>query len=48
LRPEVDLFFEKVLVMAEDQSVRANRLGFLGSLLMIFKNTADISEVVVG
>jgi glycyl-tRNA synthetase beta chain len=46
LRPEVDLFFEKVLVMAEDPSVRANRLGFLGSLLMIFKNTADISEVV--
>jgi glycyl-tRNA synthetase beta chain len=48
LRPEVDLFFDKVLVMAEDPSVRANRLGFLGSLLMIFKNTADISEVVAG
>jgi glycyl-tRNA synthetase beta chain len=48
LRPEVDLFFEKVLVMADDPSVKANRLGFLGSLLMIFKNTADISEVVVG
>src|SRR5262249_54476196 len=47
LRPEVDLFFDRVLVMAEDSSVRANRLGFLGSLLMIFRNTADISEVVV-
>jgi glycyl-tRNA synthetase beta chain len=47
LRPDLDLFFEKVLVMAEDPSVRGNRLGLLGTLLVMFKNTADISEIVV-
>jgi glycyl-tRNA synthetase beta chain len=47
LRPQVDLFFDKVLVMAENPAVQANRLGLLGTLLVIFRNTADISEIVV-
>jgi glycyl-tRNA synthetase beta chain len=47
LRPQVDLFFDKVLVMAEDPAVQANRLGLLGTLLVIFRNMADISEIVV-
>ena len=47
LRPQVDCFFDKVLVMAEDTALQANRLGLLGTLLAIFRNTADISEIVV-
>ena len=33
LRPQVDLFFDKVLVNAHDPRVRQNRLAFLASLL---------------
>jgi glycyl-tRNA synthetase beta chain len=47
LRPEVDLFFDKVLVMAEDPDLQRNRLGIIGSLLQIFLGVADISEIVV-
>lgn len=47
LRPQVDCFFDKVLVMADDAALQANRLGLLGTLLAIFRNTADISEIVV-
>ncbi len=48
LRPQVDQFFDKVLVMAEDQTLQRNRLGIIGSLLQIFLAVADISEIVVG
>ena len=47
LRPEVDLFFDKVLVMTDDPAVQANRLGLLGTLLVVFRNVIDISEIVV-
>ena len=46
LRPEIDLFFDKVLVMAEDPKVRANRLNLLQSLLQTFLTIADVSEIV--
>jgi glycyl-tRNA synthetase beta chain len=45
LRPAVDLFFDKVLVMVEDQNVRRNRLALLGSLLKEFSMIADFSEL---
>ncbi|MGA8409683.1 MAG: glycine--tRNA ligase subunit beta [Candidatus Acidiferrales bacterium] len=45
LRPSVDLFFDKVLVMVEDQNVRRNRLALLGSLLKEFSTIADFSEL---
>jgi glycyl-tRNA synthetase beta chain len=45
LRPSVDLFFEKVLVMDEDQGVRRNRIALLGSLLKEFSTIADFSEI---
>lgn len=47
LRPAVDTFFDKVLVMAEDQRVRRNRLTFLAWLLRAFTRVADFSEIVV-
>jgi glycyl-tRNA synthetase beta chain len=47
LRPAVDTFFDKVLVMAEDERVRRNRLTFLAWLLRAFTRVADFSEIVV-
>jgi glycyl-tRNA synthetase beta chain len=45
LRPAVDLFFDKVLVMVEDDEVRRNRIALLGTLLKEFSNIADFSEL---
>jgi glycyl-tRNA synthetase beta chain len=45
LRPAVDLFFDRVLVMVEDEDVRRNRIALLGSLLKEFSNIADFSEL---
>jgi glycyl-tRNA synthetase beta chain len=46
LRPKVDLFFDKVLVNAEDTRVRQNRLALLHGLLTEFSSIADFSEIV--
>jgi glycyl-tRNA synthetase beta chain len=42
----VDAFFDKVMVMAEDERVRANRLALLQTLLNEFSTIADFSEMV--
>ena len=46
LRPVVDRFFDKVLVMADDESIRKNRLTLLANLLKEFSTIADFSEIV--
>jgi glycyl-tRNA synthetase beta chain len=46
MRPAVDLFFDKVLVNAPDESVRRNRLTLLSRLLTEFSAIADFSEIV--
>lgn len=46
LRPAVDAFFDKVLVNAPDEGVRANRLAMLGRLLNEVSSIADFSEIV--
>ncbi len=46
LRPEVDRFFDDVMVMAEDEQVRKNRLTLLSGLLSEFSTIADFSEIV--
>jgi glycyl-tRNA synthetase beta chain len=46
LRPKVDLFFDKVLVNAQDARVRQNRLTLLNTLLAEFSTIADFSEIV--
>ena len=46
LRPAVDTFFDKVMVMVEDEGVRANRLALLQTLLKEFSTIADFSEIV--
>ncbi len=46
LRPAVDHFFDKVMVMVDDERLRANRLALLRSLLREFSTIADFSEIV--
>jgi glycyl-tRNA synthetase beta chain len=46
LRPVVDAFFDKVMVMVEDERLRANRLALLQKLLNDFSTIADFSEIV--
>ena len=48
LREPVDAFFDGVMVNAEDQALRANRLNLLKSLRDLFLEVADISQLVVG
>ncbi len=45
-REPVDAFFDKVMVMVEDDKVRANRLALLQTLLREFSTIADFSEIV--
>ena len=42
----VDAFFDKVMVMVDDERVRANRLALLRTLLKEFSTIADFSEIV--
>lgn len=46
LRPAVDDFFDGVMVMAEEEQVRKNRLTLLSGLLAEFSTIADFSEIV--
>jgi len=46
LRPAIDYFFDKVMVMVEDARLRANRLALLQKLLKEFSTIADFSEIV--
>ncbi len=46
LRQPVDAFFDKVMVMVDDERVRANRLALLRDLLSEFSTIADFSEIV--
>jgi len=45
LRDPVDRFFDEVMVMAEDEAVRNNRLALLGELRALFLHVADISRL---
>ncbi|MGA2857842.1 MAG: glycine--tRNA ligase subunit beta [Candidatus Sulfotelmatobacter sp.] len=45
-RQPVDAFFDKVMVMVDDERVRANRLALLRTLLHEFSTIADFSEIV--
>jgi len=47
LRPAVDAFFNDVLVMAEDEKIRDNRLVLLKHIVNLFENYADFSKISV-
>ena len=46
LRAAIDFFFEKVMVMVEDEELRAQRLALLQTLVDEFSSIADFSEIV--
>ncbi len=45
LRDTVDEFFDKVMVMVDDEAVRANRLALLQHLSNLFLRVADVSRL---
>jgi glycyl-tRNA synthetase beta chain len=46
LRPAIDKFFDKVMVMVDDEHLRANRLALLQTVVKEFSTIADFSEIV--
>ncbi len=47
LQPGLNVFFDKVLVMAKETKLRKNRLGLLQAIRKILVQMADYSQVVV-
>jgi glycyl-tRNA synthetase beta chain len=47
LREPVDRFFDDVMVMADDEDVKTNRLALLGGLRALFLDVADISRLSI-
>ncbi|KAA0272626.1 MAG: glycine--tRNA ligase subunit beta, partial [Chloroflexi bacterium] len=45
LIPSINAFFDKVLVMAEDEKVRRNRLALVGQIAGLSKGMADLSKL---
>jgi glycyl-tRNA synthetase len=45
LIPSINAFFDKVLVMAEDQKVRENRLALVGEIAGLARGIADLSRL---
>ena len=47
LAQPIDAFFDAVMVMAEDERVRSNRLGLLKSIDELIKGVADFGKIVL-
>jgi len=45
LIPSITAFFDKVLVMAEDEKVKQNRLALVGKIASLSKGMADLSKL---
>jgi len=48
IRRPLDEFFDKVMVMVDDEAVRTSRLCLLQTVANMFQSVADFSEVVTG
>lgn len=48
LRPAVDTFFDKVMVLDPDESIRGANLALIDEVLQRFSGIADFSEIVTG
>jgi len=48
LRPDVDKFFDKVMVLDPDPVIRGAHLGLIDEVLREFSGIADFSEIVTG
>ena len=46
LKEPIDAFFDQVLVMEKDESLRNNRLALLTSIGRVFLKIADFSKIV--
>jgi glycyl-tRNA synthetase beta chain len=46
MRPQVDAFFDQVMVMDPDAKVRSRRLLMLQRIIRTFSGIADFSEIV--
>jgi len=47
LKRELDAYFEGVMVNAEDEALKTNRLNTIGSIYKSFRSIADIKELTV-
>ena len=47
LKRELDGYFDDVMVNAEDEALKTNRLNTIGSVYKTFKDIADIKEITV-
>ena len=47
LRAPVDRFFDNVMVMVDDETIKNNRLALLGELRALFLDVADISRLSI-
>ena len=45
LRPALDSFFDDVMVMVDDDTLRANRLALLNRLRELFLRIADVAKL---
>jgi glycyl-tRNA synthetase beta chain len=45
LKPKLDAFFDKVMVMVDDKTLKAQRLALLARLVRLIKRIADLSEI---
>ncbi|MGB8261649.1 MAG: glycine--tRNA ligase subunit beta [Terracidiphilus sp.] len=48
LRPTVDAFFDKVMVLDNDEAIRGANLALIDEILRGFSTIADFSEIVTG
>lgn len=47
MRPDIDKFFDDVLVMCEDKKLRKNRLALVNFINRLFLKFADLSQIVI-
>lgn len=47
LRPDIDKFFDEVMVMLDDKTIRENRLGLMKHIRELFLIFADFSEIII-
>jgi len=45
IKPHLDLFFDNVMVMVDDEALKRQRLAVLARLVRAFKRVADLSEI---
>jgi glycyl-tRNA synthetase beta chain len=47
LGPEIDNFFDEVMVMAEDEQLRKNRIAFLQKISHVYRKIGDFSQLQI-